>query len=409
MSVMSLTHADKFKYRSIIYHGKNSMTDMGLMMIGSTPLSQLTPKSVREEIAYADGDLDLSEVDGEVYFEEREITYTFISIEDYVRGMEGKPALKNRLVTNFTNDIYEWAYKQNVSSDIYRSDVYDGVEPGSPFDELLGVLAPNEMYDYGYGVYKFTGVSKPTIQVQKGMFNNVWVEQLSMTFKFSPYVQSYKGDRVELAVMADRSITSRNTQAMIKIFNNDAYYINDQIRWFDGHADGSMLTGTTWRFKIRVQYSGQIGMYLAPTATWNGVTYTVTSAEGLTWLDNDHPGQTFNTHPGGYGYATPAADSSGYKYITLTVTFNQSYTADNPPHIYVEWGVLRQFDVPDQDNYYVDAYTKSTATMYVNDVETSFATKFSLPERPINEIHVRNTNYDGLYKWRYDTTTRRLC
>lgn len=407
--IRDITDADKFKYRSIIFHGKNSMTDMGLIMIGSTPLSQLTPKTTREEIAYADGDLDLSEVDGELYFEEREITYTFANIEEHTRAMEGKPMLKNRLTTSTTNDIYEWAYKENVSSQIWRHDITEGVTPGGPSDELLGVLASDELYDYAYGAYKFVGVSKPTIQIGKGLFNGVWIEQISMTFKFKPYAQTFMGDRVELATIADRSITSRNVQAVIMVFNNNAYYINDQTRWFDGHEDGAMISARVWRFKIRIPYSGQIGMYVSRVSTWNGVTYTISSAEGLSWLDNDHPGQTLRTHAGGYGYATPTADSNGYKYVTLTITFTQDYTADNPPHVYVEWGVLRQFDISDQDNYYVDAYTKSNATMYVNAAEKPFATKFSLPSQPLNEIHIRNTEYDGLYKWRYDTTTRRLC
>ena len=54
MSVKNLSTYDRMTYRSITFHGKNSMKDMNLMMIGSTPLSEVVPKQVREEVAYAD-------------------------------------------------------------------------------------------------------------------------------------------------------------------------------------------------------------------------------------------------------------------------------------------------------------------------------------------------------------------
>ena len=82
MAIKNLSDYDVTKYRSIIFHGKHAMRDMNLMMIGSTPLSDLTPKIVREEVAYADGDLDLSRIDNTSYFNTRTITYTFALVDE---------------------------------------------------------------------------------------------------------------------------------------------------------------------------------------------------------------------------------------------------------------------------------------------------------------------------------------
>lgn len=408
MSNRSLADLDTFKYRSIIYHGKNSMTDMGLMLIGNTPLSQLTPKTVTEEIAYTDGDLDLSESDGALYFEKREITYTFISIEDYNRVRYGKPVLMNRQVTDTTHEIYAWLYQNNDSKTLWLHDIDEFVPPGSPLDHEFTVAA-NELYDYGYGRYKFMNVHKPKIEISKALFNDCWIEQVNITFRVDPYLQTLVGNRIELATMADHSINSRNIQSAIMVYTNNRYYIRDFDVWLNGHNDGAMITASKWRFYVRVQYDGPIGMRVSRVATMNDITYTVTDATGLTWLDNDYPGETFVHHPGGYGYGTPTEQTTtGEKRIVLEVTFDQEYTPDTAPWIHLEWGVLRNFVVPDQNNYFVEAYSNHSPTMYVNAVVTPFSTRFSLPERPLNEIHIRNYDYDGLYKWRYDTTTRRL-
>lgn len=108
-------------------------------------------------------------------------------------------------------------------------------------------------------------------------------------------------------------------------------------------------------------------------------------------------------------------DGSGHYAIDLTVTFEDAYDEfKQQPWIYIEWGVLREFVVPDQDHYIMEAYTKTASSvMYVRDEDwvnqkVPYNTHFSLPVRPINEIHIDNSDFDGLYKWRYDTTTRRL-
>lgn len=389
MSIRSLARESRSKYRSIVYHGRNSMVDMNLMMIGSTPLSPVTPKIVSEEVSYIDGDLDLSKIDGVTYFNPREITYTFVAVHDFD---DETPVEKNMEVTLNSSAIYEWLYKSN---DEYTM-------PGGY------VITADEMYDYAYDEYKFIKVNVTDVQIAKAMFNGVWVDQLSVTFKMFPYLQSFRGDRIELATFVDRAVTSRGTQTLMIIFTNNRYYLNDQSLFTN---DGLRLSATRWRYKIRIPYSGQIGMYIAAITTMNDVEYEIDTASGIRFLDNDYPGQTLTSRKGGYGYTTPTVDSSGYKWVTLTVNFVNEYTVEDKPWIYIEWGVIRNFALPDQSHYIMDAYTKATnAEMYVDypGVLTPFSEPFELETKPINQIQIINNDFDGMYKFRYDSTTRRL-
>lgn len=406
MSVKNLSGYSVTKYRAIMFHGKHSMRDMNLMMIGSTPLSQVTPKIVREEVAYGDGDLDLSRLDGSLFFNSRTITYTFALVDEL--SDNARPVANNARLIERLSEIYKWLYQDFVP---YQSKTRDIIDWGD--DTPFGYVGANEMFDSAYNPYKFTNATVTDMKVSKAMFEGAWVESLEITFTCDPYMQTFTGSRVEIATYADRAVMgSRNIQTQMMVFNNHQYYLNDFSQWcWDNY--GVHLTDTKWRFRIPVPYSGKIGFWLAPTATWNDVTYEIDKAYGQTttlhFLDNDHSSSGITSRKGGYGYVTPTTDTAGRKIIDIVVEFVESWTVENPPHIYIEWGVLRDYTVPDQNHYYMDAYTKSnSATMYVNGTETEFSEPFSLESRPLNEIHIRNLEYDGLYKFRFDTTTRRL-
>lgn len=416
MAVKNLSGMDKMTNRSIIFHGKNSMTDMNLMMIGSTPFSEVVPKQVREEVAYADGDLDLSRVDGEIYFETRTITYTFALIDEYSSG-ELTPVGKNKRLTNELTKIYRWLYSEYVDYHVPLADAIDIIGSLAPWANNCYVLK-DEMYDYAYGVYKFKKASVTETKVNKAMFNGEWIETIEVTFTCDPYLQTFYGDKIELATFVDRTITGRNVQTALMIFNNSSYFLNDYAQWF-GEGSAVHATGNTWRFRIRIPYSGTIGFYVPSRMTVGDDVYVITSMTGQTtplhFLDNDHPSETLSTRAGGYGYTTTTVDPNGYKIIDFTVTYQDTPPAGVTPPVYIEWGVLRNYTVPDQSNYYVDAYTKTnSATMYINKMDgtpidtVNFSTSFTLPVHPLTEIHIRNYEYDGMYKFRYDTTTRRL-
>lgn len=418
MPVRSLSSMDPMGFRSIIFHGKNSMTDMNLMMIGSTPLSEVKPKQVREEVAYADGDLDLSRVDGGLYFENREITYTFALVYDYSDDtQDGSTQLsRNVLIANQLTAIYKWLYQDFVDYTIPHDDAVPIVGPTQRAYNCH--VYKDEMYDYAYGQYKFMKASVTEVKPGKVMFNGSWLETVEVTFTCDPYLQTLYGDRIELATFVDRSVSSSaNIQTRMFIYTNNRYFLNDYERWFSDDC-GLHVTDNIWRFRIRVPYSGVIGLYISPSSTWNGVTYTISSVTGQTttlyFLDNSQPGETITTHAGGYCYTTPTADPNGYNIIDFSVTFTDAWDTEHPPHIYIIWGVLRSYSVEDQSHYIVDAYSNSgSATMYVGDGGGSyhtqaFSTTFSLTTRPLNDIHIRNLEYDGMYKFRYDSTTRRL-
>lgn len=417
MSVKNLSTYDRMTYRSITFHGKNSMKDMNLMMIGSTPLSEVVPKQVREEVAYADGDLDLSRVDGEIYFEPRTITYTFALIDEHPSG-DLTPVGKNKRLTNELTKIYRWLYSEYVDYHIPLADAIAIIGSLAPWANNCYVLK-DEMYDYGYGVYKFKKASVTETKVNKAMFNGEWVETIEVTFTCDPYLQTFYGDKIELATFVDRSMTNRSVQTELMIFNNSAYFLNDYYHWF-GEGNAVHATGNTWRFRIRIPYTGVIGFHMSPDMWVGDDHFVVTAITGQTtplyFLDNDHPGETIRTHAGGYGYTTPTTDPNGYKIIDFTVTYQDAPREGVTPPIAISWGVLRNYTVPDQEHYIVDAYSKSnSATMYIShdppDGEyhpQNFSTAFTLPEVPLNQIHIINNEYDGMYKFRYDTTTRRL-
>lgn len=411
MSVKTLADYSVTRHRAIMFHGKHSMRDMNLMMVGSTPLSPVTPKIVREEVAYGDGDLDLSRVDGELYFNTRTITYTFVLAEEFNATVRTRA--KTTALVNHLSDIYKWLYQDSAGYSVTNRDIFDG---GSA-QVGIGYVSPTEMFDSAYGSYKFTGATVTDIQVSKMMFDGVWLESLEITFTCDPYMQTFVGARVDIATFVDRAITARNVQTVMMIYENNRYWLNDFFQWFS-KDNASRLDSKKWRFRIRVPYAGIIGFRLAPSCTMNGVTYEINTAYGqdttLYFLDNEHPGETITSHQGGYGYTQPVPDSNGYLVIDFVVDFVETWTPENPPWIVLEWGVMRNYTVPDQTAYIMDAYTKSnTATMYVGDAdghysEQDFSTAFTLTTRPLNEIHIRNVDYDGLYKFRYDTTTRRL-
>lgn len=427
----NLSGYDRATYRSIIFHGKNSMTEMNLMMIGSTPLSQVTPKIVREEVAYGDGDLDLSRVDGVLYFEPRTITYTFVLADEYSAGTERTPVHKNKMLGNSLSAITKWLYQDYVDIPIKRKDI----EPDTPLDPeaVIGYVNRDEMYDYAYGGYKFMKASVTEMNVSKVMLNDTWLESLEVTFTVDPYMQTFSGSKLDIATFVDRSLTNRDVQTALMVYNRDpnnvnttmdlySYWINDFYKWFSRES-AILLSGNTWQFTIRIPYGGDIGFRLAPTCSVNNVDYEIDSATGqspttLRFLDVNYPGQTFTSHKGGYGYTKASSDSAGHMQIKINVTFVNTWTQENPPWIVFEWGVLRQFEIPQQnqhdENFFMDAYTKSdSAHLYINDFinpyyEQAFSTGFAMPTSPYVELHVRNDQYDGMYKLRFDTTSRRL-
>lgn len=423
---IDLSDMPRGRFRSLNYHGKNSMTDMNLMMVGNTPLYIAKPKIVREEIAYTNGDLDLSRIDGEMFFERKTMTYSFVAMTEYETDPTGRskaisnPLVKNRVSSSLVNSVTSWLYNEWVGGDITQEDMIDDAPTPT---QVVGHYSSTEMHDTAYGVYKFTNVAVDDIQVSKAMFNQTWVEQVTITFSADPYLQSIDGEKVDISTFVDRTINSRNIQTALYIYRNfgpmtvfnyhtNAFWLNDMSQWFN---DGLMLNdGYNWRFRIKIPYSEKIGIWLSDSPIFNNVQYPITSASGINFLDNDNPDQVMLSKAGGYGFVTPTYNAyTGYYEIVLDITFEDEWSAENKPYIHIEWGVLRYYDTSDQQHYYLDAYTKhNTATFFLNAVQKPFSTAFALEygtgTRMINELHVRNENYDGLYKLRSDTTTRRL-
>ena len=97
-------------FRSITYNNRNSF-DYGLIMSGLTPL--LPPKKPKRqtiEIPYAHGSIDVSQADGQLYFEDREITYNFAKFitRDETYGPSNENDHMNRMIQTFTASLEDW-------------------------------------------------------------------------------------------------------------------------------------------------------------------------------------------------------------------------------------------------------------------------------------------------------------
>lgn len=489
MSIPAINKEDVLKYRSIVYNGKNSMTDMGLMMVGSTPLSTVTPKSLREEIAFSNGDLDLSRIDGEIYFNSREITYTFITIHDFMLATDGNrgdlypmggqfgagdgvidendykqakfffdndywintPDLFHRADAN-ANDVFDItdltiieeaafgrsAVARNKALTQTDADIFnwlylspkDGVAYTRDSAESYAIKS-TELYDYGYGDYKFVNASVEEVQVGKAMFNDIWIQQITVKFKFDPYMQSLAGSRLDIVTFADRSLTSRKldsgeyVQAELIIFNNRSYFLNDLLQWGWSNRTpypGSGTTSTkTWLFTMYIPYSGTVGMFIAQRdiihMPGGDVEYARTEITGdgniLTFVNNDRPGEEIHSAPSGYFYVNPVPTSDGRYMLRFKVTYEKEWPVDDPPPMYIEWGVLRNFSVPDQNHYKLEIYTKNLDYIHISvngnrQGVGSNKMNISLPEQPLNRLRFENPEFDALYKFYYESSKRRL-
>ena len=257
------TDADINKVRSIFFNGMNSMTDMGLLMIGSTPLSSVSPKLVEEEVAYTNGDLDLSRSDGNLYYQTRTISYTFIFISP--NDDSETPVKKNIKITDKMREINEWLYDFNNTVTSWTA-VYDGHSYS---------MDARDMLDTGYSL-KFQNARVESIEPGKGMFNEQWVDQITVNFKVDPIMVNRESQVVDVNTFGDRALSLRrftgnevwstsNTnvkpQTIMTLYLKNVgisgalntYWMNDfsEMRYQDEGAV-SDTTGHSWNYIIEV-------------------------------------------------------------------------------------------------------------------------------------------------------------
>lgn len=162
--------------KELIIDGKRSYTDFGLM-IAERHISNPKKKSIKESIPFSNVVYDFSNINGEIYWEERTLTYKFDIAELTTEEME---VIKS--------DVMDWFMN------VHDQDIYD------PY----------------IGDYHFHG----------SFDSDSWEEDFGsgkITVSFTVY--PYKISNTELK----KSIDSTNEPKEISIYNNSSHRISPKI------------------------------------------------------------------------------------------------------------------------------------------------------------------------------------
>lgn len=107
-------------YKEIRANGKGSFTDFNLAIKNRT-ISLPKKKTIKEDIPFNNGAYDFSNINGEIYWEEREIEYTFDIAEFTVEEME---KIKDKVV-DWVFNIHDTDIEDDYTQDYYYHGSYD--------------------------------------------------------------------------------------------------------------------------------------------------------------------------------------------------------------------------------------------------------------------------------------------
>ena len=93
-----------YNMRHIIFNGESDEYH-GLVMSGNTPILKPVPKRDSVTVPYSDGSIDKSELDGQLYFENLEISYILLAI--IPRVYNGSVRNINQMNSAFDSKITE--------------------------------------------------------------------------------------------------------------------------------------------------------------------------------------------------------------------------------------------------------------------------------------------------------------
>lgn len=92
--------------RSITFNNRNSLNDFGAYITTETSIGDVIPRTPSIKIPYRNGSLQAGRATGQIYYDDRELTYGF-KLKASTRSMlnDRMMALKNWLMSDGTNTI----------------------------------------------------------------------------------------------------------------------------------------------------------------------------------------------------------------------------------------------------------------------------------------------------------------
>lgn len=153
-------------YKEIRANGKGSYTNFGLA-IKSRTISLPSKKIIKEEVPFRNGAYDFSNINGELYWEERELEYTFDIAEFTAEEME---KIKDNVVDWLFN-IHDTDIEDDYTPNYYYHGSYDSNSWSEDFGqgELKVVFV---VYPYKYAKTLTTTSISATTTAQTITINN---------------------------------------------------------------------------------------------------------------------------------------------------------------------------------------------------------------------------------------------
>lgn len=177
--------------QNITYHGKNSLTDYGIVLAEGTSTSNLTIKSTVENMPHCDGQIDMSDLGGKQYYEYRTLVYRFKIFA------ESREALKAK-----EKDIKAWL-NSSGNKRITDSDYTETVTENN-------VTTTTQ--------WSFQNCYLKSIEIEEGQKTECEYEYLTATFECDPWLTAGGVNERILKFAVSGTIT-------LNITNNNSYTI----------------------------------------------------------------------------------------------------------------------------------------------------------------------------------------
>lgn len=388
--------------RYIIFNNQSSL-DKGLMMSGSTPLSDPTPKISALEIELSDGYVDTSRIDGNLHYGPREITYSFAQrIPAYSDdGLAINAVNMNKRCVKAIRAIQEW----------------------------LMTKTDNKLYDTAYCTpwandgYYFENAMCTSFRSAKGIGSREWIITYNVTFRCNPYLIEYGADPTQFVLFSGPTEDAVGMgQVAVRFYNRGTnqrmIWVNDNNYWVEASKTGEnsdpefYTADLIFKPAANSVYSGPVGFYLNHYVdfTLNNTLYKYrinainVEAGNVSWITSDKL-----VTPNEMGYT----DQAGFKLAISIYPVDgtaplANLLADNNNHFpfSVIWGTATVFDTPLDQEYIIRGHVKGEQTFQqvtghdretIEYVTRNFDETFQLDDDPYNELLMSTSNY-GFYE-----------